>query len=154
MTASLVEFLRARLDEDEAAAMLAGATPEERWRRHEYAVREDVPNGGLGVWIAQGCEDEETAAHIARHDPARVLADVAAKREVIAAAAKVAALVDDEMMCCHGADELLAGASDDHLGGTDPIPPDCAGAPVLRQLLSPLAAPYASHPDYQQKWTP
>lgn len=83
-TRHVADFIRARLDEDEAAARLAGATPDERWRRHENAVLEDVPGGGRGAWIAQACEDEETAAHIARHDPARVFADVAAKREIVA----------------------------------------------------------------------
>lgn len=83
----LIAFLNARLDEDEAAAKAA-------WRgdgwRHENMPDEvwtgrSAP-GHTPIPIAKAW-DQPTAEHIARHDPARVLADVAAKRAVIAACA-------------------------------------------------------------------
>ena len=52
-----VAFLRARLDEDEAAAK---------------------------AWLPFGNPDSAQREHIARHDPARVLREVAAKRAILA----------------------------------------------------------------------
>jgi len=80
---SLTEFLTARIDEDEAVALAATEGP---W--HANGKRDD------GEWAADGCRiegagiiiydesghDEDQAAHIARHDPARVLAECEAKR--------------------------------------------------------------------------
>ena len=70
----LVAFLRARLDEDEAAAK-TGSDP--GWRS-------DGPYLG---WVAGGIAAQfkwtTDAAHAARHDPARVLREVAAKRAIL-----------------------------------------------------------------------
>lgn len=86
---TIVEFLRARLDEDEQAARAA-----------------DWDRGGVADWHIQPSRDGEPglfeiyagpdpvagfitdangifAEHIARRDPAWVLADVAAKRKII-----------------------------------------------------------------------
>lgn len=52
----LVEFLRARLNEDEAAAK---------------------------AWLPFGNPDAAQREHIARHDPGRVLAEVEAKRRIL-----------------------------------------------------------------------
>ena len=61
----IVEFLRARLDEDEAVAR-GGADPYVLAERHG--------------WVPVGAEWE----HVARHgDPARVLREVEAKRRII-----------------------------------------------------------------------
>lgn len=64
----LIAFLNERLAEDERLAIAARDEPETGW------------------WWS---EDAESAPerHIARHDPARVLADVAAKRAIVAACA-------------------------------------------------------------------
>lgn len=60
---TLIEFLRARLDEDEAAAREADTGG--RWR----------PGNADGpLWV------NANMRHMARHDPARVLAEVEAKR--------------------------------------------------------------------------
>jgi hypothetical protein len=74
----LIAFLRARLDEDAAAARRAG----DSFRQI----------GETGVIVAtEGDRAEECASanwagiaeHIVRHDPARVLAEVDAKRQII-----------------------------------------------------------------------
>jgi hypothetical protein len=70
----LVEFLKARLDEDEAAARKAAAFKYDRptdapWERARLAVEQ-------GTALSS---DE----HIARHDPARVLREVEAKRTIL-----------------------------------------------------------------------
>lgn len=88
----LVDFLTARLAEDEQMARDGAFC-----RGPEWAVSEEPPF----VWgvdppdpqiIASGkpivrCDDEYggglAAPHIARHDPARVLAEVAAKRRIV-----------------------------------------------------------------------
>ncbi|MFC4562478.1 DUF6221 family protein [Nocardiopsis mangrovi] len=98
------EFLSARLDEDERVARAATG---ERWQVWDYIEPEVVtvaPDGGeqaiagsrwvRGPWVVRdghrtrtgGGEEPiapEDAAHIARHHPARALAEAAAKRAVL-----------------------------------------------------------------------
>lgn len=88
--AELSAFMTARLDEDEAAAVAARDK-----RIGSYATVGDADwratTSGDGVYtVPHGMDvvigkfdflDDETAIHIARHDPARVLAEVAVKRE-------------------------------------------------------------------------
>lgn len=90
----LIAFIRARLDEDEAAAKSARPGP---WD-YETEVGGFGPVGcvmmplgnhkgtrtGLTAFTPLGTQDAATAAHIARHDPARVLREVAAKRAILA----------------------------------------------------------------------
>lgn len=102
---TIVEFLRARLDEDEVAAKAAidpsrpgthweweapdeGGDPESpRWLR---TVEEFPTTSGVGDLpgfpLGYDCKATPSAAmdHIARHDPARVLREIAAKRALIA----------------------------------------------------------------------
>jgi hypothetical protein len=77
----LVEFLRAALDEDERVARVATPGP---WRL-DAGLRLPEQIDVVSVDYFTVCEDlEDTdAAHIARHDPARVLAEVAAKRKLL-----------------------------------------------------------------------
>ena len=63
----LTAFLTARLDEDEAAAK---AVKDRHW------AMATIPGGELAPGVV---------AHIARHDPARVLREVAAGRTILAA---------------------------------------------------------------------
>lgn len=77
--------------------------------------------------------------HAARHDPAAVLRDVAAKRGMIRLAFQHAAKIDGEWGCCHSAEQIEAGL--------------CEYGPEL-ELLQLLAAPYAAHPDYRPEWAP
>jgi hypothetical protein len=63
---TLTEFLLTRIAEDEAVARAA----EQTW---------DSDRDG-GWWV--GC-DPDTQAHIARHDPARVLTECEAKRAIV-----------------------------------------------------------------------
>lgn len=87
----LVAVVERGLRADESAARAASPGP---WsiRKTPYAMDDElgifsddseiVGSGyeGGGVW------DRPTAEHIARHDPSRVLADVQAKRDLLAAA--------------------------------------------------------------------
>lgn len=95
---TLTEFLLARIDEDEAAARAASPAP---W---SYPGIESVAGGLLYdasrtiaqiVWDNPGDHDgsivrflpwdesDANGAHIARHDPARVLAECEAKRRIV-----------------------------------------------------------------------
>lgn len=82
---TIEEFIEARLAEDERLAQDASEQPGPVW---DHALYEDYP----GIYSSQiVCEDElfahvdyePPAEHIARHDPARVLRQCAALREVL-----------------------------------------------------------------------
>ena len=76
----LAEFVAARLDEDEAAAK--AVTFRSRFEADGHHVHSP---GGLGSPPMPLADviDAETAAHIARHDPARVLREVAVMRAIL-----------------------------------------------------------------------
>jgi hypothetical protein len=93
---TIIEFLEARIAEDEAVAREASARSLE-WRSfrgsvHGGTITEpnpewgDEPDEGYGsitIVYDEGAPRVPEAAHIARHDPARVLAECAAKRLII-----------------------------------------------------------------------
>lgn len=125
----LVEFLRARLDEDERVAREATDGP---WsldnELHVEAIyapdRSTVVVGG-GRWgdEAPVFETDEDAVHIVRHDPARVLREVEAKRRTLVRC-------EEEMLS--GIDRLVHFA---------------------QQTMREMALPYADHPDYPRQET-
>jgi Family of unknown function (DUF6221) len=135
---TLTAFLEARLAEDEATAREAAAGDQARWKATgdlEPAVY--VADGGpvaVGPWGGSLREDE--AAHIARHDPARVLRDVAAKRAILAMHA--------EFWRLYRTFEQAGEPGSISLGRAQGL------SDVLRQM----AAVYASHPDYRAEWKP
>jgi hypothetical protein len=104
----LVAFLRARLDEDESAAWIATPgpwryNPNKHWRKPGTSWFEEAvfagPPGSDAICVAGtgGTDDSQSmkdAAFIARHDPARVLREVEAKRRIIA----TATLMDADML--------------------------------------------------------
>lgn len=153
---TLVEFLRARLDEDERGARdLLDRTPH-RWQRatdvgdwHNYAVvtagnsafGQDEPIAECGVEHEWGIE---TAEHIARHDPARILADVAAKRRIVELHAHGGG---DKPHECPRWQWRDPDYPDDPAETTTGYVSEC---PTLRLL----AEVYADHPDYREEWTP
>ena len=135
---TLDEFLMSRIAEDEAVAAAAAS------RRDGIDSWEAV---GSGTVVGPGCDkvkhvmlpssEDGAARHIARHDPARVLAECEAKRRIV---------------------DLHAPSSQGAHCCTDPEGPaygevmHYGGAPCL--TLSLLALPYADHPDYRQEWRP
>lgn len=128
---TLVEFLRARLDEDETVALEATTGP---WMVTTDPLGTHVENGdGRGRVLMRSGSDRAdnrgrpNAEQIARHHPARVLAEVEAKRRIITEA------------------EWLAENAP-----ASPVVADYC-APVLLRLLAP---PYADHPDYDPAWRP
>ncbi|MFH8627739.1 DUF6221 family protein [Streptomyces vietnamensis] len=117
----LIAFLRARLDEDARAARRAG----DSFRQI----------GETGVIVAtEGDRAEECASvnwagiaeHIVRHDPARVLAEVDAKRRML--------------------EQFGSIAKGDFIDAGEQV--------VAQAALELLALPFADHPDYQDTWRP
>lgn len=139
---NLAEFFAARLDDDEQAA-LRWPEDEHTWQqvghRHltydngagENVAAIDVTNAPCLWWerIYVKRDINNLAEHLVRHDPATVLADIAAKRAIIELynTAKAAAEAST--------DTVLAGAAKLNLR-------------AYEKALRALAAVYAKHPDY------
>lgn len=159
---TIVEFLMAMLDEDEQVAQAAMPGPW-RWRTDEGALGGEPNPPGSPQWghcgpdlISVNGEDVITstgydadnvivlradAEHVARHDPARVLAEVAAKRRQIDLTFRYEATIDGEWGCRHDAEEIARGG--------------CPATPVDGiAMLRLLAVVYADHPGYRSDWAP
>lgn len=136
MTDDLVAFLKERLDEDEQTAKSAQRSTGHRDKPEGYAAWRAADDGS-GVWGdhvslavgSYGFMDDELAAHIACHDPARVLADVDAKRELLDTYAQAAQLAPK-----------MPGAT--------------AVEVTLRPILRKMATAYRGLPNYRPEWAP
>jgi hypothetical protein len=142
----LVTWLRAQLDEDERVAREASG---DAWvtgasQGYEYARPGDIyaiSHQGQPARIAQGTRcgpdisAEQSSDHIARHHPARVLAEVAAKRAVFDHA-------DHWARTLHQTPEGWTSE-----GAT-------AYRMAMEWTLRLLAQPYADRPGYREEWKP
>src|SRR5216683_5454639 len=117
MSADLIEFLSARLDEDEAAANAAEAAQRQPWQD--------------GEWMEKHPAD---LAHHARHDPARVLREVAAKRAILEF------YVEPPDGVRTGNAEVISSAE----GGSGRNPRVLT---VIEAIVLDLAAVWSDHPD-------
>jgi hypothetical protein len=149
----LVGFLTARWDEDEAMARAAieksagvGVYGEQdrtgRWRATTDGIYADTPysNGPFAVGTYEHL-DKEVGAYIAAYDPSRVLADIAAKRRMLAELVPMIETLEE-------IDELASNAV---------LPAEYCGAigrdrSASTRLLRLLAAPYAEHPGFDPAW--
>ncbi|MEU1787145.1 DUF6221 family protein [Streptomyces sparsogenes] len=142
----LVQFLQARLAEDEESARRACEYAEAEWKLDEEFgetvlwwppephIAEKEREKGLPVvsdqWRGQTI-DSRIAPHVARHDPARVLAEVEAKRRILEHHAKLHQYAEEQRQQEYA---LAAGAGD--------------------VVLKLLALPYVDHPRYREEWRP
>ena len=127
MTGDLIAFLNARLDEDEAAAKGAAG---DVWEYRDTWVW----CGPFEVADIFGCADmEEIGGHIARHDPARVLREVTAKRAIVTRYAAV------------------RRAFGDREGGLWPDVTRREKSHAYATLCD-LAGIWSDHPDYRDEW--
>ncbi|MFJ9387723.1 DUF6221 family protein [Nocardioides sp. NPDC101246] len=149
---TITEFLLARIAEDEAAAR-AAAHDGERWRtlKEDYRLAVAIDNGmkwgGETVAYDEGRPSEEQSAHIARHDPARVLAECEAKRRIVERCRPMYAVAFRE------SERLLAEAFDQErfqitASSSSPIWPFAAA----ERILLDLAQSFADHPDFDPAW--
>lgn len=134
---SLVQFVTARLGEDEAAANAGARRIGMAWR----AEPQPGTPGGLVVddlGLVGSTGGRYAAEHIARHCPARALSEVAAKRRRL-----------ERFLEAPGYD-LPPGVHD----GRDPDERkrDEAVKDALETEVRDDAAVYAGHPDYRQEW--
>jgi hypothetical protein len=130
----LADFLLARTAEDEADARRAAAVDDlgPVWR----AGRKWEDFAGIyasGIEVAD-MPDTGVAPHIARWDPARVLAECQAKRRIV------------EHHGSNGDDDFALCVICTEVG------PDAQGWPC--QTLRLLALSYADHEDYRPEWKP
>ncbi|MCI3240266.1 DUF6221 family protein [Streptomyces spinosisporus] len=123
----LVQWLRAQLDEDERIARAAGGT----WWAPPDLPGEVYDSGGVNI----DAKLKSFAAHIAEHDPARVLREIDAKRR---------------MLELHHSIELpteaLDACAECEVTGAYPEYP-C-------RTLRLLALPYSDRPGYREEWRP
>ncbi|WP_158721174.1 DUF6221 family protein [Streptomyces sp. NRRL S-241] len=166
-----MQFLHSRLDEDEEAARRAAALCGCHPAAASWEFRDgDDEEGGRILVVGdphpvllgkrrrlarrwnRSYDGLFAAQHIVRHDPARVLAEVDAKRRMLEAHAivhrEIGWLADGE----EAYDELpVCGAcvlKHTHYPSRDNVP---EGACLTARLL---ALPYASHPEYRDEWRP
>lgn len=122
---TLTEFLLARIAEDEESAHEAGAGEWESWshRGGNVELRDLVENQKRFAEVPSDRDE-----HIARHNPARVLAESEAKRRIVRISETAANRVPPKG---DGYEEARA-----------------------RQTLRLLALSYADHRDYSPEWKP
>ncbi|MFJ6810639.1 DUF6221 family protein [Streptomyces anulatus] len=131
----LVQFLKNRLAEDEA---IATAPTKATWATAEWRFAEvdGDPFVDLGTnhLTRVSSLNEHEMQHIARHDPARVLAEVSAKRELL------------DRYENPDASEAVAPSMNRLTASVERA--------VLGLAFCYLALPHADHPDYRDDWRP
>lgn len=132
----LIAFLNARITDDERIAAAASNAPWQIQTDGDWSILRDAD----GDRIVSSYDDADflpaDADHIARHDPARVLADIAAKRAIVRMAENAQYAVN-------------AGSLSSWNRGQD------SGAlSVLTDAIRLLAMPYANHPDFHPDFKP
>jgi hypothetical protein len=127
MQPNLDEFLLARIAEDKRIATDAAlASGREHW------TAGDLPGSGP--------PHDRAAEHVARHDPARMLAECTAKRRLVLACRDIRPDLKFLGARPHGLADFPLSPSDQHQ--------------LAAVTLSLLALPYADHPEYRQEWRP
>lgn len=132
MIQDLVTFIGARLDEEEttarATAYSFASSIEDSWIVRHMDRRDDMSWAvySQGKYLKVNELHEADARHIAHHDPASVLADIAARRR----------LLD------HWPDPF----------GTWGAEQADAARAMKEYALRALAARYASHPEFRVEW--
>jgi hypothetical protein len=131
----LIIWLRTQYDADERiATSAAGAYP--HWVASSGAVCQQ-DTGGSGYLATGPYEtdlDEDVIEHMVLHDPARVLADIAAKRAILDEYERASAAVPE--------DEQLWNTSENGYR---------AG---LATAIEHLATAYADRPGWREEWRP
>lgn len=141
MTADLVTFLRSCIAEDRQVAH--GALADEfvtsgRWLpRGPYGEGDRFGNiqSEQNEQIVEESLPWRTVAHVARHDPARALAEAEAKERILD---RYVSAVEDSAEDVDGYYDMDRAEDARHL------------LPVLRLLT----LPYRDHPDFRPEWTP
>lgn len=140
----IVAFLTARLDEDERVALAVSEGPRkpEVWEAKPWpygqAPRDWAVDCPFGAVIVDG-SFKDAAIHIARHNPARVTREIAAKRETIRRTLNYMMRIDGEFGCNHNVEAIAAGRCEEE-------------RPEDEEIFLAMALIYADHPDYDPAW--
>lgn len=127
---TLVEFLRARLDEDERLARDVESSVGAERASDPYSDGSGTADRDAFPSYPWGAEEGELEFMAGPGHPSRVLAEVAMKRRILAEHR------DDRTSCS------TCGTA-----GEYDVPWPCTTVELL-------ALPYADHPDYRQEWAP
>lgn len=152
MTSPITDFITACLDADESAARAWPADQHDwkaagsRYLSYASGCGERVGAVNVGgdyygwerIYIKSDLDDD-LSGYLARHDPARVLREVEAKRAIIAEHSIFVAENEDPRKPRHEVGCERCGYL-----GNDPT----SGCKTLRSL----AATYSDHPDYRKEW--
>jgi len=167
---ALVTFLRARLDHDEQLATLASDGYASNWEAVRGAYGPEVRAVGrdeeqwtreiaFAVWTCEdevdGCPDVtrglmSEAEHIARHDPARVLREVEAKRKRLDFLESLGHDMGDEDFPTYSSCRALNEPGS--LGDIEVGYCSCGRDVLRRRMYLIEAMPYSDHPDFQSDW--
>lgn len=155
---TIVEFLLARIADDEAVAWAALDAPGSTWwvNSREQRIVRGAPTTRAPIAEALSWR---TAAHIARLDPTRVLAECEAKRKIIEFHKQWPVLVRTEPKLEIGPDDGLTQYAArmaqrlDWLTQQEYAKRFGTEAPTT-PMLRAMAAVYADHPDYETAWRP
>jgi hypothetical protein len=128
----LVRWLGEQLDHDEAVARAAGGPWRELSANWVVAVPADGTSKGDHRVAMVLVADER--AHIVAHDPARVLREVNAKRQILK-------MADEATRQAESRDYLVNGPAKMMLT-------------CLQPVLLHLATAYADRPGYREEWRP
>lgn len=134
----LVEWLLARITEDEAVATQAAEAVGSTWGHSRWgsSVYDDATGGVFAVGPAGESLDEPARAHICGWDPARVLAECAAKRQLVALHS------DDDELGAHECPDSVRTHPANHNTGFE----------LICLTLKLLAQPYKDQPGWQPEW--
>jgi hypothetical protein len=127
----IAEFLLARIAEDEAVARAALRESSYEWSDNAFTEAVELAQGEGAVEVA--------TAHIARWDPARVLAECEAKRRIIHA-------------CTHEVENWVTVRPG--VRQNMPVRVPWGDDDLYEDALRLLALPFADHAAYQQEWRP
>ncbi|WP_448628496.1 DUF6221 family protein [Geodermatophilus sp. URMC 64] len=123
---NLDEFLLARIAEDKRIAVdAAEGSGQQRWHHGDGAL------GSLPPFVAE---------HAAHHDPARTIAECAARRRLVMACRDIGPDLHFLGARPHGLADFFLTPSDQHQ--------------LAALTLALLALPYAEHHDYRPEWRP
>jgi hypothetical protein len=146
----LVRWLSEQLDEDERIARAVrvphdwhqGPGDDPEWTDAEmvcmWPPEFHTPYERDKHWRGLGVEGAELAAHIAAHDPARVLREIDAKRRLVEC---------HEPWTASNGDTICGRCGREHIDGRP-------GGHFPCQTLRLLALPYADRPGYREEWRP
>lgn len=152
---TITEFLEARIAEDEAVARAASTGP---WFRDSgWSISAPAPEGWDGPYVVvETPRARNDSEFVARHNPARVLAECAAKRAIIKQREAWPVLVEKKPEFSEAAADIqsmtyrmtqeMVWLSEREYAKRFGV--EAPTAPMIRTL----AAIYSEHPDYRQEW--